>query len=106
MPCRPTAQDGDEILGLTVITTPGHTRGHISPLDPVGRVLIAGSAASVRDGTPEVADPASSEDSRVHESSKKLAALDFDRTLFNHSAPIEAGHPKPSGSWRRPCPRP
>lgn len=41
-------RDGDEVFGLTVIGSPGHTAGHISLLDPVASVLIAGRCAQRR----------------------------------------------------------
>jgi glyoxylase-like metal-dependent hydrolase (beta-lactamase superfamily II) len=36
--------DGEEVLGLQVVDTPGHTPGHIAVFDADSRVLIAGDA--------------------------------------------------------------
>ena len=40
-------QDGDRVFDLQVVTTPGHTAGSISVLDPAGSVLVAGDALRV-----------------------------------------------------------
>lgn len=37
-------QDGEEIFGLNIIGTPGHTPGHISVFDPASGLLVAGDA--------------------------------------------------------------
>ena len=42
--------DGDEVFGMLVIGTPGHTAGHISLLDPVASVLVAGDAINGGNG--------------------------------------------------------
>lgn len=42
-PLRPL-KDGDEVFGLQIIGTPGHTAGHISILDPSTGTLVAGAA--------------------------------------------------------------
>jgi hypothetical protein len=55
--------DGEEVFGLRVVTTPGHTAGHIAVLDPA-----AGD-----------------------ESVRKLADLDVQRILFGHGDPLEQG---------------
>ena len=36
--------DGDEVFGLQIVATPGHTAGHVAVLDPVGGLLVAGDA--------------------------------------------------------------
>ena len=35
---------GDRVFGLDIISTPGHTPGHICVFDPVDRALITGDA--------------------------------------------------------------
>ena len=42
--------DGDEVFGMQIIGTPGHTPGHISVYDPVGSLLIAGDAMVNQNG--------------------------------------------------------
>lgn len=84
--------DGDEVFGLQIINTPGHTDGHISVLDPVGGVLVAGDALNGADGGVIGANPQFSSDMTIaDESVKKLAALSFDTILFGHGEPVEGG---------------
>ena len=91
---RPIAAvgDGDEVFGLQIINTPGHTDGHISVLDPVGGVLVAGDALNGADGGVIGANPQFSSDMTIaDESVRKLAALSFDTLLFGHGEPVEGG---------------
>ena len=84
--------DGQDIMGLQIITTPGHTPGHISVLDPVGRVLVAGDALVGRGDGGGVAGPdaAYTQDmATAHESVRKLAGFAFDVLLFGHGEPVE-----------------
>lgn len=84
--------DGQDIFGLQIITTPGHTPGHISVLDPVGGVLVAGDALVGRGDGGGVAGPdaAYTQDmGTAHESVRKLAGYPFDTVLFGHGEPVE-----------------
>jgi glyoxylase-like metal-dependent hydrolase (beta-lactamase superfamily II) len=84
--------DGDEVFGLQIINTPGHTDGHISVLDPIGGVLVAGDALNGADGGVVGANPQFSTDMTIaDESVRKLAALSFDTILFGHGEPVEGG---------------
>jgi glyoxylase-like metal-dependent hydrolase (beta-lactamase superfamily II) len=83
--------DGEEVFGLRVVTTPGHTAGHIAVLDPDTGLLVAGDALnnSERLGRSPprfTADPAAGD-----ESVRKLADLDVQRILFGHGDPLEQG---------------
>ncbi|MBW3604634.1 MAG: MBL fold metallo-hydrolase [Actinobacteria bacterium] len=86
--------DGDEVFGLQIVETPGHTPGHISVLDRAGGVLVAGDAlVGAADGG-QVAGPdaAFTADMAMAVSSvRKLAALEFDTVLFGHGNPVEEG---------------
>lgn len=83
--------DGDEVFGLQVISTPGHTPGHISIYDPVGELLVAGDAINNADGL--VGSPPQFTDDQVaaDESVRKLAQLEFDELVVGHGDPIETG---------------
>lgn len=84
--------DGDEVFGLQIITTPGHTPGHISVLDPVGGVLVAGDALVGRGDGGGVAGPdaAYTQDMDMAEQSvRKLAGFAFGTVLFGHGDPVE-----------------
>lgn len=84
--------DGDEVFGLQIIGTPGHTPGHISVLDPVGSLLVAGDALVNMEG--KIAEsPAqfTSDMAQAIASVKKLAGLTFDKAVFGHGDPVEQG---------------
>ena len=89
--------DGDQVLGLRIVATPGHTLGHVSALDETSGLLLAGDAM-VRDreigGTTgegiEASPPDFTEDAELAlESVRILADLDFETVLFGHGDPLE-----------------
>jgi glyoxylase-like metal-dependent hydrolase (beta-lactamase superfamily II) len=91
-PRRLTAvRDGDEVFGLRVVATPGHTPGHVSLFDPTTRVLVAGDAlANMRGltGSP----PQYTEDQATADASVgTLAALEPATILVGHGAPVSDG---------------
>ncbi len=88
-PVRPVT-DGQEVFGLEVVDTPGHTPGHIAIFDTESRVLIAGDALTntidglkgpMADFTPDMPT--------AEESVRKLAALEPRVILFGHGPPVE-----------------
>jgi len=84
------AADGDDVFGLKVVTTPGHTKGHISVLDPVGLVLVAGDALNTANGKATGPNPEFSEDMKAANASvAKLAKLRFETLLVGHGDPVE-----------------
>lgn len=85
--------DDDRVFGLQIITTPGHTPGHIAVLDRAGGVLVAGDAlVGAGGGTVGEPDPRYTEDMDVaHMSIRKLTGYTFDTVLVGHGEPIEAG---------------
>lgn len=83
--------DGDSVMGLQIIDTPGHTPGHISVLDP-GRVLIAGDAMVGAGGTAAGPDPGFTPDMAAGWTSvRKLAGFAFDAVAFGHGEPVLEG---------------
>lgn len=81
-------KDGDDVFGLQIIGTPGHTAGHMSVFDPATGVLVAGDAlratAGLASSDPKyTADPAA-----AAASVRKLAALDVRAILPGHGAPL------------------
>jgi glyoxylase-like metal-dependent hydrolase (beta-lactamase superfamily II) len=85
-------EDGDDVFGLRIVATPGHTPGHISVLDPVGGILVAGDALNTSGGavsgsTPQFTDDASAAEASV----RKLAAVAFETLLVGHGEPILTG---------------
>lgn len=84
--------DGDEVFGLQIIATPGHTAGHISILDPVGSLFIAGDALVNTENTLAVSPAQFTWDMAMAEASvKKIGALMFEKAVFGHGDPIEQG---------------
>jgi glyoxylase-like metal-dependent hydrolase (beta-lactamase superfamily II) len=84
--------DGDEVFGLRVVATPGHTPGHVSILDPVGSALITGDAAFNLNGILTGSPPAFTADLvQAGQSLRKLAGINFQSVLFAHGPAITSG---------------
>ena len=82
----------DEVFGLRVIATPGHTPGHVCVFDPAGSLLILGDAMNNIGNKLDGPDPQYTADmAQAHQSVKKLAKLTFQRALFGHGDPIDKG---------------
>jgi len=81
--------DGDEVFGLRIIATPGHTAGHVSVFDPDTGILVAGDALNLSTGeltgsAPEFTADAAAADSSVD----TLAALAVQSILPGHGDPL------------------
>jgi glyoxylase-like metal-dependent hydrolase (beta-lactamase superfamily II) len=84
--------DDDQVFGLDIIETPGHTAGHISVLDSVGGLLVAGDALFGEGGGVVVSLPRFTSDlAQADESVKKMANFQFDTVVFGHGDPIVVG---------------
>jgi glyoxylase-like metal-dependent hydrolase (beta-lactamase superfamily II) len=84
--------DGDDVFGLQIIATPGHTPGHICVYDPVGSLVVLGDAMVNRDSNLSGPNPQYTADmDQAHQSVKKLAKLTFNKAFFGHGEPIEQG---------------
>lgn len=84
--------DNDEVFGLRVIATPGHTPGHICVFDPAGSLLILGDAMNNIGNKLAGPNPQYSADmAQANQSVKKLAKLKFQRAVFGHGEPIDNG---------------
>ena len=80
--------DGDEVLGLGVFNTPGHTAGSISLFDIETGILVAGDAINGDAGALTGANPSFSEDLTAATASvAKLAALQPQVAAFGHGGP-------------------
>ncbi|XVV08559.1 MBL fold metallo-hydrolase [Actinoplanes sp. CA-131856] len=83
--------DGDEVFGLQIVGTPGHTLGHISVFDPSTGTLVAGDALRTTEGLTG-SDPKYTADlDQAAASVKKLAALDVKTILPGHGEPLTDG---------------
>ncbi|MDA0352665.1 MAG: MBL fold metallo-hydrolase [Chloroflexi bacterium] len=84
--------DGDRVFDLEIIGTPGHTAGHVSVLDRVGGILVAGDAINGADGGVIGPNAQFTPDMTVaNESVAKLAGLPFETILFGHGEPVLSG---------------
>jgi glyoxylase-like metal-dependent hydrolase (beta-lactamase superfamily II) len=83
--------DGEDVFGLQVVTTPGHTLGHIAVFDADSSVLVAGDAlTNTVDGMLAGALPVVTVDpAAAADSVRKLAALDPRVILVGHGPPVE-----------------
>lgn len=82
--------DGDTVShGLQIIETPGHTAGHISVLDPVSGILVAGDALNGSNGGVAGPNPDFTPDMDLaNASALKLAGFDYEVALFGHGEPV------------------
>ncbi len=86
--------DGDDVFGLQVIDTPGHTPGSISVLDTGIGLLIAGDALNGNDDGTAITGPNArftADMETAGASVVKLAGFDFDLAGFGHGQPVRAG---------------
>jgi glyoxylase-like metal-dependent hydrolase (beta-lactamase superfamily II) len=84
--------DNDEVFGLRVIATPGHTPGHVCVFDPAGSLIILGDAMNNTESKLGGPNPQYTADmAQAHQSVKKLAKLTFERAVFGHGEPIDKG---------------
>jgi glyoxylase-like metal-dependent hydrolase (beta-lactamase superfamily II) len=84
--------DNDEVFGLRVIATPGHTAGHVCVFDPAGSLLILGDAMNNIGNKLGGPNPQYTADmAQAHQSVKKLAKHTFQRAVFGHGDPIDKG---------------
>jgi glyoxylase-like metal-dependent hydrolase (beta-lactamase superfamily II) len=84
-------RDGDEVFGLQIIGTPGHTAGHICVFEPTTGVLVTGDALRTNAGL-AAPDPQFTDDvTQAAASVRKLAALDVRTILPGHGDPMTTG---------------
>lgn len=84
--------DGDEVFGLRIVTTPGHTAGSISVLDEAGGLLVAGDALTTEGGAPGLPDAQFTANmAQAKESVIKLGGTTFETLLVGHGDPVEGG---------------
>lgn len=84
--------DGEEIFGLRVLATPGHTPGHICVLDPDSGLLVAGDALIAQGGVLEGPSGQFSDDLDVaNESARSLADDSISTILLGHGGALTDG---------------
>jgi len=84
--------DGATVAGLRIVSTPGHTAGHIAVLDELGGILVAGDALGTATGTLTGSNPQFTEDATAAAATLvKLGGLQFETLLVGHGDPILTG---------------
>jgi glyoxylase-like metal-dependent hydrolase (beta-lactamase superfamily II) len=86
--------DGDDVFGLQIIETPGHTPGSISLFDPGIGLLVAGDALNGNDDGTAISGPNeqfTADMTTANQSLAKLAALPVEAAAFGHGQPVPAG---------------
>ncbi|WP_285472210.1 MBL fold metallo-hydrolase [Actinoplanes sp. NBRC 101535] len=83
--------DGDDIFGLRVVGTPGHTLGHISLFEPATGVLVAGDALRNQNGLEGSAPEYTADATQAVASVRKLAGLPVRVILPGHGDPLTSG---------------
>lgn len=87
-------REGDEVAGLTVLETPGHTRGHIALWRERDRVLILGDVLNnmnLMTGVPGLHEPPdffNVDSAQNRASARRLAALRPSLACFGHGPPL------------------
>lgn len=89
-PLKPV-RDGDEVFGLQIVGSPGHTAGHVCVFDPSTGVLVAGDALRTTEGLVGPDPQYTADTARAAESVRKLAELDVRAILPGHGAPLTTG---------------
>jgi glyoxylase-like metal-dependent hydrolase (beta-lactamase superfamily II) len=85
-------EDGDEVAGLRIVATPGHSPGHVCVLDAAGSTAVLGDAAhNVAGQLGLIGPPLTPDPARAAASLARLAAFGFQRALFAHGAALESG---------------
>jgi glyoxylase-like metal-dependent hydrolase (beta-lactamase superfamily II) len=83
--------DGDEVFGLQIVATPGHTPGHLAVFDEDTSVLVAGDAltneGALAGSNPEFTEDEAAAVASVH----KLAQLAPSTILVGHGDPVVDG---------------
>lgn len=86
-----TVGDGDEVFGLQIVATPGHTAGHVAVFDPSTRVLVAGDALNNTEGLAGSNPQFTEDEAAAAASVRKLAALQPRTILVGHGDPVADG---------------
>ena len=84
--------DGDDVFGLKVIATPGHTPGSISVLDEAGGIVVVGDAMGTSGGAVQGSNPQFTADMDAAVASvARIGTFEFETLLVGHGDPIVGG---------------
>jgi len=79
-------RDGDEIAGLKVIHTPGHSPGSICLYDGKNKILFSGD--TVFSNGVERTDLPGGDEAQLKQSLEKIKALEIEKLLPGHGEPV------------------
>jgi glyoxylase-like metal-dependent hydrolase (beta-lactamase superfamily II) len=83
---------GEDVFGMEILATPGHTAGHMATIDHGAGLLIAGDALTIDAGA--AAEPPAqftADGDQARATIEMLARLSFNTLLVGHGDPIESG---------------
>lgn len=81
---------GEDVFGLEMLATPGHTEGHMAVIDHTAGLLVAGDAIFSEDGgVVEGPERFFNDVPTSRDSIRALAELSFNTLLVGHGEPIE-----------------
>jgi glyoxylase-like metal-dependent hydrolase (beta-lactamase superfamily II) len=83
--------DGDDVFGLQIIGSPGHTLGHMAVFDADTGVLFAGDALGNNGGLSGSNPQFTEDEGRARATVAKLARLAPKTILVGHGPPITSG---------------
>jgi len=83
--------DGDEVFGLQIVGSPGHTLGHMAVFDADTGVLLAGDALGNNGGLSGSNPQFTEDEGKARASVVKLARLQPATILVGHGPPITSG---------------
>lgn len=86
-----TLVDGDEVFGLQIVGTPGHTAGHLAVFDSDTSVLVAGDALTNGDRLTGSNPDFTEDEAAAADSVRKMAALQPGTILVGHGPPLTDG---------------
>jgi glyoxylase-like metal-dependent hydrolase (beta-lactamase superfamily II) len=81
-------RDGDDVFGLQILATPGHTAGHVAVFDADTGVLVAGDALTNTDGLAGSNPEFTEDEAAAAASVTKLARLEPRTILVGHGDPV------------------
>ena len=84
-------EDGDDVFGLGIVATPGHTAGHMAVYDTGSRVLVAGDALNNTEGLAGSNPQFTEHEAAAASSVRRLADLEPQTILVGHGDPILRG---------------
>ena len=80
--------DGDDVFGLQIVATPGHTAGHLAVFDADTGVLVAGDALTNPDELMGSSPQFTEDEAAAAASVRKLATLAPRTILVGHGDPV------------------